>query len=202
MDDELLRRILEPFFTTKKPGKGTGPGLSICYGIVQRHHGEIWSTSHVGVGSSFFVQHPVSSGTSGADGSIEETAELPAASKGRLLIIHDSSKIRQLLAKGLSRDFEVIDQAERAALALESIQTTDYDCILLELKMPGMGGMGSFEHLVEHEHHLADRVIIMTGDIASFEASAFTSNLNNIVMSKPFTLDDIRKNISLTIESS
>jgi signal transduction histidine kinase len=56
---EHLGRIFDPFFTTKSVGQGTGLGLSLSYGIVQKHGGQITVTSDVGVGSVFRVTLPV-----------------------------------------------------------------------------------------------------------------------------------------------
>ena len=56
---DVLRRIYDPFFTTKDVGKGTGLGLSVCYGIVQEHEGRIQARSQVGQGSTFAVHLPV-----------------------------------------------------------------------------------------------------------------------------------------------
>ncbi|GAB6038489.1 ATP-binding protein [Fundidesulfovibrio butyratiphilus] len=55
---ENLDKLFEPFFTTKAVGKGIGFGLSICYGIVKEHRGEIVALSEPGKGSRFIVQLP------------------------------------------------------------------------------------------------------------------------------------------------
>nr|WP_020472204.1 response regulator [Zavarzinella formosa] len=62
---EHLPKIMEPFFTTKEPGKGTGLGLAICRRIVQEHHGTITLTSETGKGTTFRIALPVRNGHNG-----------------------------------------------------------------------------------------------------------------------------------------
>ena len=54
-----LETIFDPFFSTKAPGKGTGLGLAVSYGMVQRHKGTITATSRIGKGSTFEVNLPM-----------------------------------------------------------------------------------------------------------------------------------------------
>ena len=196
IEPEMLHKIFEPFYTTKAPGEGTGLGLSIYHGIVQQHGGEMWAASEAGAGTSFFVQLPITSVVCASQAPHNQSEESRAASRGKLLVVDDESAIRQLVAKGLGNDFAEVDQAHSGEAALDMIEASDYDCILLDLKMPGISGIEVFERTVSQNHHIADRIVIMTGDTASPETASFLSNLSNSVIHKPFTLDDVRENIS------
>jgi PAS domain S-box-containing protein len=57
---ENMRRLFNPFFTTKEVGKGTGLGLSICHGIITEHGGRIWAESIFGKGANFIMELPLS----------------------------------------------------------------------------------------------------------------------------------------------
>jgi len=72
MDDETLRHIYEPFFTTKAVGHGTGLGLATVYGIVKQHEGYIEVRSHVGEGTAFSIFLPAT--TDGGEDGVDEQA--------------------------------------------------------------------------------------------------------------------------------
>ncbi len=58
MTDEVMRKVMEPFFTTKEVGKGTGLGLSISYGIIENHKGKIEVKTKEGEGATVRVTLP------------------------------------------------------------------------------------------------------------------------------------------------
>ena len=59
MKQEDLLRVFDPFFTTREVGQGTGLGLSVCYGIVREHGGQIVATNAPGGGAVFTIELPI-----------------------------------------------------------------------------------------------------------------------------------------------
>ena len=59
MSEEIRKKIYDPFFTTKEVGKGTGLGLYISYGIIEKHNGKIEVFSNVGEGTEFVITIPI-----------------------------------------------------------------------------------------------------------------------------------------------
>ena len=133
-----MGRIFEPFFTTKDVGLGTGLGLSICHGIVRQHDGLLWVESVVGEGASFHVKLP-----------LKVVEDIPDASKcrkpeaniiQRVLAVDDEPEILNLLRRYLELDSYSVDLAGDGEEAWEMVQKESYDCILLDLMMPGING--------------------------------------------------------------
>lgn len=82
------------------------------------------------------------------------------------------------------------------------LRDSDYDCILLDLRMPGISGMEVFEKFVASKPSHADRIIFMTGDTASPESAVFLSDKSNPVISKPFQLADVTRVIESVVSAS
>ena len=120
----------------------------------------------------------------------------------QVLIVDDERAIRDLITTGFRGDIRIIHQATDGEAALEMLRGSDYDCILLDLRIPGIIGMEVFEKIVSSSPSLADRIIFMTGDTASPESAAFLSDKSNRVISKPFQLADTRRSIGYVVSAS
>ncbi len=183
--EEVLPRILDPFFTTKRVGQGMGLGLSICHGIVTSLGGEIEVESEVGVGSVFRVLLPA------------ETRSARPVAKGipsterighrRVLVVDDEATFGSTVARMLDEDHEVVaETSARSALArIRDGQT--FDVVLCDLMMPDITGMEFFGRLSEEAPHLAPRIIFITGGAFTGAAREFLESVPNLRLSKPFT---------------
>ena len=137
MDEATLRRIFQPFFTTKEPGKGTGLGLATVHGIVKRHHGWIEVESVVERGTTFRVFLPAAEPPT--------TAELQAKQTGSrggtetILLVEDEYPVRRLVGMALRRlGYEIIEAKD----AVEAIQLWErhgnrVSLVFTDLVMPG-----------------------------------------------------------------
>ena len=100
MNEMVLKRLFEPYFTTKEVGKGTGLGLATVFGIVKQHQGWIDVQSAPGLGTTFLVYLPAA--THRADSPIPPSG--PADVKGgseTILLVEDELSVRRVVALSL-----------------------------------------------------------------------------------------------------
>jgi PAS domain S-box-containing protein len=183
---ENLKRIFEPFYTTKPVGAGSGLGLAICKNILAEFGGDIGVTSEVGKGSRFVVRLPVPRAKAAAppEEAHPETSGLPKV-RGRLLIVDDEGAIRTMLQRMLGGDHEVVAAAsgEEGRAILEA--DGSFDVILCDLMMPDMSGMELHEWLVARDPAMADRMVFLTGGAFTPGASEYLARVGNPRIEKP-----------------
>jgi len=200
---EKLGKIFDPFFTTKEIGRGTGLGLSLSYGIVQEHDGQIRVSSVPGEGASFIVDLPAQQEGS----AVTETARpasppREATSEGKhILVVDDEETILELLLALLEGAGHKVETAGNGRLALEKIRQTDFDVIISDLKMPDMGGQKLYEAISELKPHLLERMIFSTGDTVNPGTQAFFQETGNPYLSKPFRLEDVDELVSQVLSA-
>jgi CheY-like chemotaxis protein len=136
MTEDVRRRVFDPFFTTKGV-RGTGLGLSVVYGIMQRHGGHIAVTSSPGQGTTFTLRFRV------ADGAASESPP-PVVARSypprRLLLVDDDSSVRRTLVNLLRAVGHTVAEYAEGALALEHLREHPVDVVLTDLGMPEMSG--------------------------------------------------------------
>ena len=181
-------------------GKGTGLGLSICFGIIRQHGGELWAESELGKGASFHIKLPIVLPVDNTEAAPVESPVTPTLAK-RLLVVDDEPHIRDLLARALEIHSFTVDLAEEGKEAYRKLTSMDYDCILLDLKMPGMSGSEVFHLIEESDQQVAKKIIFITGDGIDPDTRDFIALSNNPVVLKPFHLDDVCRQVLNMVES-
>ncbi len=149
MDEEIQKRIFEPFYTTKFTGRGLG--MSATLGIIKSHDGVLQLSSQPGIGTTFKVYLPVPAIPVISD-TKPATSRTPAAKfKGTILLVDDEQELRTLGAIRLKKNgFSAITAADGLeALDIYRQQQGEIDLILLDLLMPEMDGTETYHRLRE-----------------------------------------------------
>jgi signal transduction histidine kinase len=189
------RRIFEPYFTTKEPGKGTGMGLSIVRSLVHRAGGAI-SLREVRYGTCFEVHLPLADGTELDE---EITSRQPVKDDAdqlrRMLIIDDESMLLRVLARRLSNQYEVRTASD--GIEAKEILESGFvpHAILCDIVMPRMDGREFYEWLGTFDQRLQGRVILMTGGTLSADRADFIRDESRTVLSKPLSFESIEQSI-------
>lgn len=192
MTPEERARCLEPFFTTKGE-RGTGLGLAVVYGIVQRHEGNIEVVSEKGRGTTFIVTFMPTAST--AQPATEQPAEVSGAL--RILVADDQEMICELIGEYLKGDGHQIELAYDGNEALEKFRAGTYDLLLTDQSMPGMNGT-KLATMVKAERP-GTPVILLTGFGDEMQASGQLPEGIDLVVSKPVSHADLRRAVSKTV---
>jgi len=142
MDAATLSRVMEPFFTTKPRGKGTGLGLPMAKGFVEQSGGGLTIESHPGQGTTVRLWLPAAAhdqtGPVSAD-IAQRSDDRPAT---RILLVDDETLVRETLATSLEDAGYVVLTAAGGEEALSHLDTgAGVDVLVTDLSMPGMGGL-------------------------------------------------------------
>jgi|GEM_PF-1624896 len=198
MSPEVRRHIFEPFFTTKGV-RGTGLGLSVAFGIINRYKGEISCDSVVGQGTVFTIRLPAAEPNQ-EEASMAKTKVVvkPVLKQyqGRILAIDDEPGIRSVVRRALQSSGFNIEVAASGAEALAMLekasiinQARPYDLVLSDLGMPEMGGW-EVARLV-HSRWAEIPVVLVTGWGEQLDPAKMAENQIADIISKPFNIQEL-----------
>ena len=114
----------------------------------------------------------------------------------------DEPFIRDLLRKYLELKRYTVDLAEDGQEAWRKLLTMEYDCILLDLRMPGMSGPELYQLMQGTNEVLASKVVFITGDTVSPDTREFIDKTGNPVVTKPFRLEELMRTVQDSWETS
>ena len=160
MTPDVMERMFDPFFTTRKVGHGTGLGLAVVYGIVKKLQGNITVESNPGVGSTFQVFFP----RVRTDSQSETLA--PEQSRGnreRVLFIDDDESLvewGQVILERLGYEVTVMNDSTEA-FEIFSVDPSRFDLVITDQTMPGMIGLRLAKELLKIRPDIP--IILLTG---------------------------------------
>ena len=162
-----LKKIFDPYFTTKEQGKGTGLGLAVVFGIIKKLGGDISVHSEVDKGTIFNVYLPLIPSPETPGPGAEEVSVTGGTE--RILLVDDEVDIAHLEKQVLERLGYKVSQRTSSADALEAFRNRPdfYDLVITDMSMPNMTG-----------EQLARELIAIRPDISVIICTGFSERIN------------------------
>jgi CheY-like chemotaxis protein len=199
IDEETLKNIFDPFYTTKDVGKGTGLGLSIAHGIIEDHHGTISVSSKPGEGTAFKVAFPAAEQFDRIES--EFPLKITRGKGEKVLIVDDEPEVLRSLENMVKALGYKVESAGDADQAIERYKAHKPDLVLLDWKMPEMDGATCATRILKNNQ--AARIVVISGyhEAGVQVADAGLRDAIKGIIFKPFDLKKLSNTVVKALRS-
>ena len=178
MAPEVQKKDFQPFFTTKPNGMGLG--LSLVYGIVKRHGGQIQIASQPNEGTTVTLLFPVDLSAS----EVREDAEPAVTTRARILIVDDNVEVTQTLRQMLENASHQVTTATDGEEGLRKCRESRFDIVITDIGMPGLSGWDVSKAIKAHDPEA--KIILITAWGVQLDHKKVKESGASIVIQKPF----------------
>lgn len=192
MDKDVMKRIFQPFFTTKNE-RGNGLGLAIVYNIIKNMNGNIEVASQNANGAEFTITLPIYNGT--VNTKKDEGNYVPANSY-RILVIDDQLAVAQTVCEMLKTlGHEVVYLTEEKDV-VDVFKKDNFNCVFCDLALKNQSGLELSKIIKQIDSNV--KLILMTG----WPGRLKSEDIKYIdkMIAKPFSIDDLRKTLNEVLE--
>ena len=198
IEPATLKKIYEPFFTTKQPGKGTGLGLATVADIVKQNNGSIQVSSQVGKGTTFKIYLPICQSDAAIIAELRGNVAVPIGAE-TVLLVEDETSVLEVTKKMLEKLGYRVLAADSSALALHLAETHtgEIHLLLTDVIMPEMNGYELQRQLKKTRPKLA--YLFMSGfPNNNVEPGIITDG--DHFLKKPFVREQLAKQVRAVLE--
>nr|WP_221375080.1 response regulator [Actinoplanes polyasparticus] len=198
MTPDVLQRAVEPFYTTKPRGQGTGLGLATVYGIINQLGGLLHLTSSPQQGTTAVIHLPTTDTPT-------QTPTQPAPTAGggaeTVLVVDDEDGVRDITARILTKAGYHVLTASSGPQAIDTVEKhhAPIDLVLTDVVMPGMLGTELCTHLLSHRP--GTKALLMSGYAGDIITDNGSLNTHLPLLAKPFTEADLLNTVRTTLNT-
>lgn len=194
MTPEVAERALEPFFTTKEPGRGTGLGLSMAFGVARAAGGTLDIDSTPGKGTTISMRMPLVDRADDSGRRSQPNGKLRRAMASlHILLCDDDEVVRDAVGDTLTEAGHSLVVARSAEEALKEFGKANFDICLLDFAMPGMTGAEVARHIRQSR---PDMPILFLSGYSDSSAIDEAVQGTATVLSKPISADSLLRAIA------
>ena len=195
MTKEVKRKVFDPFFTTKGV-TNSGLGMSVSYGIIKRHGGEILIESELGRGTTFILRLPLSYGEEASQKEVLKPVK--EGRSARILVIDDEDSVRDILFQMLKAKGHQVVVASNGEEGIERFKNEKFDLVFTDLGMPKISGWEVGKAIKGMNPKVP--IAMITGWGIELDREKMNESGIDLIASKPFNFEQVIQLVSEAME--